>query len=250
MKPKKMIQNKTAPFWDHIEAFRRALIRSGSSILLATLAAFCFHKEILAFLIAPLIVERLYLLSPLEGFFCATKLSFWTGIILSSPCWLYFFLTFLLPALKPREKRALFPFLLLSFLLILGGALFAYRITLPLVFRFFQKFNAGMGENLWSLSQTLNLILKLSLAHAIIFELYVVLLFLIKFGYLRFALLKQARKGVIVAFFVLAALLTPPDVLSQLLLALPMWLLFESALFYARIMHKKYLRVLEKQNSL
>lgn len=226
------------PFWDHVEDLRKMLIRSGWAILLTTLASFTFHKHIFHLLVTPLSIEGLYLLSPLEGFATAAKLSLWLGIIVSSPLWLFFLLDFLLPGMKSRERKLLLPFLGLSFLFIGGGILFAYTVTLPLVMQFFQKFNAGLGTNMWSLSQTLDLIIGLLLAHGIVFELYVVLLFLIHFGLLSYSLLKKARRGVIVAIFILAAILTPPDVLSQLLLALPMFLLFESVLIYARLKSK------------
>lgn len=222
------------PFWDHVEHLRKALIRSGWLILLTTLFAFCFHKKILALLLAPLAIDKVVLISPLEGFSTAAKLSLWMGILFSSPFWLYFLLTFLLPALKPKEKGVLISFLVLSLLFTAAGFLFAYTITLPFVMKFFQQFNAGLGENLWSLGATLDLVLGLILAHGFVFELYVVLLFLIRFHFLPYALLKKIRKGVIVAIFIIAAILTPPDVLSQLLLAFPMLFLFESALFYAR----------------
>ncbi|MFC2049225.1 twin-arginine translocase subunit TatC, partial [Chlamydiota bacterium] len=214
---------------------RSTLIRIGWTIVLATLATFSFHRELFSALLAPLGVEKLYLFGPLEGFALALKLSFWGGLVLSSPLWLYFLLRFLMPALRAREKSLIFPFLGLSLLCVLGGIAFAYTITLPLVSSYFAQFNAGLGENMWGLKESVNLSLGLLLAHAIVFELYVVLLFLVHFGLFPYLLLKKVRKGVIVAIFILAAILTPPDVLSQLLLAFPMLLLFESTLLYARL---------------
>jgi sec-independent protein translocase protein TatC len=223
------------PFWAHVEELRKMLIRSGWAILLATLLMFCFHKPLLALVLEPLDLGELYLFTPLEGFATAAKLSLGAGIVISSPFWLYCLLNFLLPALKPREKKILTPFLLFSLVFVAGGIFFGYRITLPFVFSFFRTFNEGLGKNLWSLGPTLDLACGLILAHALVFELYVLLIFLIKMGLFSYALLKKGRKGVIVAIFILAAILTPPDVLSQLLLAGPMYLLFESALLYARL---------------
>lgn len=223
------------PFWDHVEELRKMLIRSGWVILLATISSFYFHKRLLAILLEPLGIGKLYLLTPLEGFATAAKLSLGAGIVISSPLWLYFLLSFLLPALQPNEKRVLIPFLPLSLVFTAGGVLFGYKITLPLVLSFFRTFNEGLGENLWSLGPTLDMALGLILAHGLVFELYVLLIFLIKMGLLSHSLLKKGRKGVIVAIFILAAILTPPDVLSQLLLAVPMCFLFESALFYAKL---------------
>lgn len=222
------------PFWDHVEELRTVLIRSGWAILLCSLFAFCFHKHFFHLLLASASLEELYLLSPLEGFSMAAKLSLWMGIILSSPFWLFFLLDFLLPALSPREKRLLIPFLALSLLFVAGGVYFGYRVTLPLVIDFFTHFNAGLGTNLWSMRQTVDLLIGLLLAHGIVFELYVILLFLVHFDLLTHLLLLKTRKGVIVAIFILAAILTPPDLLSQLLLAFPMLFLFESVMLYAR----------------
>jgi sec-independent protein translocase protein TatC len=226
------------PFWNHVEELRKTLIRSGLAILGGTCVALYFHKKILRFLLAPLASEPLYFLSPLEGFATSTKVSLWMGLILSSPFWLYFLLRFFLPALRSREKRLLLPFLALSPLFAGGGALFAYKVTLPLVLRFFRHFNAGVAENLWSVKETLNLSLGLILSHALLFELYLLMLFLIRLGLLPYSLLRRGRKGGIVAIFVLAAILTPPDVLSQLLLAFPLLLLFESTLLYAKVRNK------------
>jgi sec-independent protein translocase protein TatC len=222
------------PLWDHVEELRKAIIRCGWTILAASLLAFCFHKPLFALFITPLGFEKFVLLSPLEGFFSAAKLSFWVGFVLSSPLWLYFLLSFFLPALNRKEKKLLFPFFLCSAIFIFIGIFFAYTVTLPLTFNFLKNFNASLGENLWSLSKSLDLVLSLLLAHGLIFELYVVLLFLVRVNLCSYELLQKARRGVIVAVFILAAILTPPDVLSQLLLALPMLLLYESALIYAR----------------
>jgi len=225
-------------FWDHVEAFRLAILRSGWTIFIATLLAFCFHKQLFFIFVAPLGFEKCYLLSPLEGFSAAAKLSFWIGLIFSSPLWIFFLLSFFLPALKKREKRLLFPFLLCSIICIAAGILFAYHFTLPLVIRFFLSFNASLGENLWSVGKSLDLVMSLLLAHGIIFEFYVILLFLIRCDLCSYSLLKKVRRGVIVAIFILAAVLTPPDVFSQLLLAFPMLILFEGALLYARYRRK------------
>ena len=221
-------------FWEHVEALRKVVIRSGWTILIASLLAFCFHKQLFSLLITPLGFEKLYLLTPLEGFAASAKLSFWAGLIFSSPLWLYFVLNFFLPALKKKERGLLFPFFLGSLIFIAGGILFAYTITLPLVIKFFHTFNRSLGENLWSLSKSLDLVMSLLLAHALVFEFYMVLLLLIRWEICSYALLKKARRVMIVLILVIAAILTPPDVLSQLLLACPMLLLYGIRLLYAR----------------
>ncbi len=226
-------------FWEHLEELRKALLRMGLVVVLATLAAFCFHKPLFKLLLAPLGIDHLYLFSPIEGFVTVLKTSFWTGLLASSPIWTYLLLQFTLPALLGREKKLILPFLGLSLLFISCGILFAYTITLPLVTQFFQKFNQGIGENLWGLGQTLNFALMLVLGHGLVFELYVGLLFLIHFGFLTSEQLRRSRRAVIVVILFLAAILTPPDILSQLLLAGPMLLLYETSVLYARFRSTK-----------
>ncbi len=180
-----------------------------------------------------------YLFSPTEGFISVLKVSFWAGLLLSSPVWLLFILHFIQPALRKKERGLIFPFLGLSVLFISVGLLFAYTVTLPIVSRFFMKFNESIGENLWGLGQALDFTLTLVLAHGIVFELYVGLLFLIRFNLITAYQLKRARRPVIVLILVLAALLTPPDLLSQLLLAAPMLILYETTVVYATLRSAK-----------
>ncbi|MCH9626887.1 MAG: Sec-independent protein translocase protein TatC [Chlamydiales bacterium] len=179
--------------------------------------------------------QSFYLFSPLDGFVAVLKVSFWAGLALSSPLWLLFLLRFIAPALRTHEQRFVFPFLGLSLLFISLGIAFAYFVSLPLVTGFFQRFNEGIGENMWGLGQTLHFALTLILAHGLVFELYVGLLFLIRLDLVRCDQLKRARRAVIVVILLTAAVVTPPDILSQLLLAVPMLLLYESAVLYARL---------------
>lgn len=223
------------PFWAHIEDLRKVLIHSGWVLALSTLVLFFFRKKVLSFLIAPLNAGQLYIFSPLEGFIGSLKMSFWGALLLSSPIWFYFLMRFLSPALHPREKKFIFPFFNLSFFFMLTGLVFAYKLTLPLLGSFFLHFNGELGQNMWSLGATLNLIIGLLVAHALVFEIYVILLFMIHFRLVNFLFLKKIRREVVVATFVLAAIATPPDVFSQILLALPMLLLYESTLIYAKL---------------
>lgn len=226
-------------FWEHVEELRKTLLRVMFVVALATIAAFCFHKPLFNLLLSPLEIDTLYLFSPLEGFTTVLKTAFWVGLLVSSPIWTFFLLQFILPALRGREKRLILPFLLLSAIFITFGILFAYTLTLPLVTRFFRTFNEGIGENLWGVGQTLHFALMLVLAHGLVFELYVGLLFLIRFDFLPADRLRRGRRGVIVLILVLAAILTPPDVLSQILLAAPMLVLYETAIFYAAFRSRK-----------
>lgn len=180
-----------------------------------------------------------FLFSPIEGFVAVMKLSLLAGLLLSSPLWLLFLLKFILPALGGGQRKILLPFFGLSLLFIGSGILFCYTVTLPLVGAFFQHFNESLGQNMWGLRETLDFTLALIISHGLVFELYVALLLLIHFGLLHASQLRRARRGVIVLILILAAILTPPDVLSQVLLALPMLALYEATILYGILGFKK-----------
>ena len=179
--------------------------------------------------------NNLVVFGPIEGMLIALKVSFWTALVFSSPLWGFLLLRYLLPALHPAEKRALAPFLLLSALFIGGGLVLAYTVTIPLANAYLQAFNSSIGTNLWSLSNYLDYTLFLMLANAFAFELAVVALFLVHLGVLSAEFLAGKRRYAIVAAFILGAILTPPDVITQLMLAIPLILLYELTLLYARI---------------
>src|SRR5262249_46569167 len=124
----------------------------------------------------------LVLLSPLEGFIMAFKLSFWIGLILTSPLWIFVIMKFIIPALRTHEKKLVKP-LIYGFLLSLTlGISLAYYVTLPLTNRYFEGFNAEIGHNLWSLSHYINFVLLLFFGHAVAFEVGFFLLILVHYG--------------------------------------------------------------------
>lgn len=178
--------------------------------------------------------ETLVILGPIDGMLTSLKISFWVGLVGTSPLWMFFLLKFLTPALHQHEKRLLIPFLILSMLFLITGVLFAFFVTIPLANEYLQLFNESIGINLWTLSSYLDYTIGLLLASALAFEIAVILLFLVHFGILNADLMINKRRHAIVAAFVLGAILTPPDVLTQLLLAIPLIGLYEVAIFYAK----------------
>lgn len=183
--------------------------------------------------------QNYYLFSPLEGFLISLKITLIGSLVFSSPLWIFFLFRFLAPALLKKHRKFLFSFLIFSFLFLFLGFFFAYRITLPLGGAFLRTFNEKLGENLWSFSETVNFCFALLLGHAFVFELYVVLCCLIYADVFTYQKMKKARKGVIIGALLLGALLTPPDVLSQILLALPIVALYEASLIFAKLRQNK-----------
>lgn len=177
--------------------------------------------------------QNLLILGPIEGFSMSLKISLWLGLAGTSPLWLYFIFQFIAPALHQREKLLALPFFGLSLLFISLGVYFAYVITIPLANGYFFTFNENLGLNLWSFTNYIDYTLLLILSNAVAFELFAAILLLVHYGFLKAQMMKDKRKHVIVAAFILGALLTPPDVLSQLLMAIPMIILYEFTIFYA-----------------
>ena len=172
--------------------------------------------------------------SPLDGMTTSFKICFWISLVGTAPFWLYTFLQFVIPALRIEERRLLAPFLALSTAFLTGGAVFAFLITIPFSNSFLWSFNAELGNNLWSLSAYLDYTLFLLLANALAFQLALVLFFLVHLRIITAEWMIINRRYSIIGILILAALLTPPDVLSQLMLAIPMMGLYEVAILYSK----------------
>jgi sec-independent protein translocase protein TatC len=177
---------------------------------------------------------QLVIMGPLDGMLIAFKICFWSGAVLTAPFWGFALLQFLLPALKQHEKTLILPFIGLSIAFLLLGFLFAYRLTIPLANKYLLAFNAGIGMNLWSLSHYIDYTVVLLLGHAIAFEFCLILLFLVHLRVIGIEMMIACRRQMIVAAFVLGAILTPPDIFSQVMLAIPLIALYEVAILYAR----------------
>lgn len=183
--------------------------------------------------------NQLVIFSPVEGMITTLKVCFWVSLVGTAPIWLYFFLQFAIPGLHPTERKLLFPFLFLSTLFITAGLAFAFYLTLPLANTFLWTFNSEIGQNLWSLTSYLDYTLFLLLANALAFEISLILFFLVQLGIVTHDHLTTHRRHAIVAALILAALLTPPDVPSQVMLAVPLILLYECAILFALFVKKK-----------
>ena len=179
---------------------------------------------------------NLAVFGPIEGMLIALKVCFWAGVVLSSPVWLYLILRFIGPALKPHETRLVVPFLSLSACFLALGGLFAYFITIPLANSYLLNFNESLGVNFWSLENYMSYTFFLMLANAFACELGVILFFLVHLGILTAETMVAKRRHMVVLAFILGALLTPPDVLTQVMLAVPLICLYEATLLYAKWM--------------
>lgn len=176
----------------------------------------------------------LLILGPIEGIMLVCKACFWLSIALTAPGWGWFWLQFILPGLKETERSLILPFFICSLVSLFFGISFAHYVTLPMANQSLLIFNSSIGQNAWTLSNYVNYVLLLFTGHAIAAELSLFLLVLVHFRVLSATQLISMRRYMIVAAFILGAILTPPDIFSQILLALPLVVIFELSVCYAR----------------
>jgi sec-independent protein translocase protein TatC len=221
------------PFTDHLDELRHRLIVSLVGIGLGFAVSYGFSQQLLLLLQRPM-PARLVFIAPTEAFFVNLKVAFYAGLFLSVPLLLFQVWKFVAPGLYAHERRYSFPFLIVSTILFVIGAIFAYLVILPIALHFL----IAQGGELWhpniTLSNYLSFCLRLILAAGLIFEFPVLMYFLAKVGVVTPEFLIKNRKYAVLAAFVISAILTPPDVFSQVLLAVPLFLLFEVSIFVAK----------------
>lgn len=234
------IDETQAPLIDHLIELRSRLLRSLLVLIVASLASYAFASRILGFLVQPLyaafpagrgqlIYTKLY-----DAFFTELKVALFTGILISFPYTASQLWAFIAPGLYAKEKRAFLPFVWMTFPLFFAGAAFAYFLVMPSAFRFFLGFGGQLGglqlEAMPALGDYLALVMQFIFAFGLCFLLPVLLLLLDRAGLVTRQQMAGARRYMIVGFVALGALIAPPDVGSQLLLAVPMWVLYEGSL--------------------
>lgn len=223
-----------ATLWDHFEELRKRLLFAIAVVVLGMGVAALFYEPLFAAITAPLSGGRLVILKPTEGIVIAMKVCFWVGLVATSPLWMLQLSLFIIPALHGGERRLLLPLgaaLLLFFLL---GSYFCYAVTLPLANHYLLLFNSSMGENLWSLESYIDYSFLLLLGNGLAFEVAVLLLFAVHVGLFSADALVGKRRLYILFAFIFSAIVTPPDAITQIALALPLTLLYELAILYAK----------------
>ncbi|MCZ8020085.1 twin-arginine translocase subunit TatC [Novosphingobium sp.] len=245
----KDIDETQAPLLDHLVELRTRLMRCILALVLAFFVCFYFANDIFGFLVRPLtqafppgqgklIYTQLY-----GAFFVEIKVALFAAFMVCFPIIANQLWAFVAPGLYAKEKKAFLPFLLATPVLFTLGAAMAYYLVMPTAFHFFLGFEGERGGlSLEALPETgayLTLVMQFIMAFGISFLLPVLLLLLNTAGIVSRQQLITARRYVIVAITVVAAIVTPPDVISQLMLAIPLWLLYESALLVMRFTEAK-----------
>ncbi len=247
------VDDSRAPLLDHLIELRLRLIWSLIALGVATLLCFVFAEQIYGFLLAPFAkmtgalrdgakLELIYT-GPLEFFFTKMKLALFAGVFLSFPFLAYQLYRFVAPGLYKNERSAFLPFLLAAPVLFLLGAAFVYYLMLPMVARFAlgqEIAGADVAVTLLPrVSEYLSLVMMLMLAFGLSFQLPVVLSLLGRVGIVNSRMLGKGRKYAIVGILAFAAFFTPPDVISQIMLTVPVMLLYEISIWCVKVIERK-----------
>ncbi len=233
-------KEKKMPFLDHLEELRWTIIRSLIAVMLTSIVSYIFSKEIITFLrgLGPQDLKLIFL-APTEGFMIYIKVSLWAGLVFAFPYIAYQFWQFIVPGLYEKERKYVPHIAFFTTLCFVTGAAFASFIIIPFGLKFLLGFQTNFLEANITIGKYLGFVVTIILVFGVVFELPVLSFFLTKIGLLTPQFLQKNRRYGIVMIFIAAAVLTPPDVFTQLLLAGPLILLYEISILVSKAVLKK-----------
>ncbi|MCX8093621.1 MAG: twin-arginine translocase subunit TatC [Candidatus Goldbacteria bacterium] len=222
----------------HLEELRWTILSILFFLFIAFIFSMFFIEKIIIFLQEPIkdLNIKLSYFRPEEKFLTYLKVGFFSSIFLSIPFAIIRFGYFIYPALKKNEKKYFYIFIILLPLIFYTGVFFAYKIVFPFALRFFYNF---AGNNtlipLWGISNYFDLLIMLTTATGVVFLLPIPLIFFIKAGIISVGVIDKLRPYIIIIILIIAAIFSPPDVVSQILIAVPLYLLFELSVIIGKI---------------
>ena len=229
---------------DHLEELRKRLIVCTITVFAMSMAAYAYIDPIRSFFVSP--VGDLVYMGLTEAFLTNLKLAFTAGFFLSLPVIFYQIWCFTLPALQKSERFLMFIISFFSLVFFAMGATFGFYVVLPFSVRFFLGFSTDQLQPMLSISGYITYSMGVLLGFGLVFEMPVVTLILTKLGLISANFLAEQRMYSTVIIFVVAAILTPPDVVTQLLMATPMLLLYEISIIIARLVERREKRLVQR----
>ncbi len=241
------LRDDPKPFMSHLEDLRGTLIKIALALGVSMTLCFMLRTDLAAIVQRPLIAvdpahaSNLQSLGVADSFTISLELAFYGGLVLAFPFILYFLAQFVLPALTPGEKKALFPAAIVGFGLFLGGVSFAYFIVLPQTLEFFFQDAKSMSwQPTWTVREYYSFTTQFVIGFGLAFELPVVVLLLVKLGIVNYETLRRTRAFAVIIIFVVAAIITPTsDILTLVLMGGPMYVLYEICIGIAWLMNRR-----------
>ncbi|MDB9829117.1 twin-arginine translocase subunit TatC [Candidatus Thioglobus sp.] len=236
--------SKEMTFVQHLVELRDILLRSVIAILVVFISLFPFANEVYSFIAAPIISAlpeggNIIAIGVISPFLTPLKMALIMAVYIAMPYLLYQIWKFIAPALYKREKQMVVPLVVSSTILFYAGLLFSFYVVFPVIFGFLSDIGPSTVDFTPDIQYYLDFVLKVSFAFGVAFEVPIATILLIMFGATTIENLKKNRPYVVIGAFILGMLLTPPDIISQTLIAIPMWLLFEAGLIFAPLFSRK-----------
>lgn len=236
---------KIMSLWEHLEELRSRLIRSVLGFFVLFCICMVFNEEILLYLKEPLInalppgVDALHFTGPMDVFMVGMHVAGLTALVFSGPIWLYQFWKFVEPALYPKERKHILPFIFCSVVLFAIGVSFCFFVVLPMSLGFLITLGMKVGTPIITINDYISLLLIMLFAFGFTFEIPLILVLLGALDIISWETLAKHRRVIFVAILIIAAVFTPPDAVSMLSLAVPMYLMFEGAILLIRFIQRK-----------
>jgi sec-independent protein translocase protein TatC len=232
------------PFFSHLKELRDRLLVCIVAVAIAFIFTYYFKERLFDFLMQPFLkvmpARSSFIFTGItEAFLTYFKISVVGALFVAAPVILYEFWMFVAPGLYEKEKKYVYPFIFSGSLCFLCGALFCYFVVMPNIYRFFVSYAREFVIPMPDLKNYMGLTLKLLIIFGFIFELPLVAFYLAKAGIINAKLLAKKRRYAILAVFIVSAAITPPDVVSMILVALPLWGLYELGILIAKVFGKK-----------
>lgn len=248
------LDSKAQSLYEHLGELRSRLINCAYILVVATGLCYGFSEKIFNFVRSPITPYLpsggLIYTGPMDKFIAHLKLSFVCGILISCPFWLYQVWKFIAPGLYSKERKYTMGFIFSGTALFLLGALFSYYVVLPMAFQFLMTFGGDIDKPMISIDQYMGFFTQMCLMFGVAFELPLVIIILGMLGIISQQFLRKNRRYAVMTIAVISAIITPPDLLSMVMMLAPMLILFESAVLIVGIFEKKKenaLRVNERE---
>ncbi|SHJ71715.1 Sec-independent protein translocase TatC [Anaerobranca californiensis DSM 14826] len=223
----------------HLSELRKRIIISFLAFVVGFIISYTFIDEIRSFVLKPAQGLELIYLSPPELFLAYLKIAFITGFILASPVIILQFWLFIKPALKKEEKKHLIFAMIMGLIFFLIGASFAYYVIIPMSINFFVRMSVDDITPMFSVVNYLKFVNSLLLSFGLVFQLPLLIILLSQLNLITPKTLRKYRKFVILAIFTVSAFITPPDIISQVMMAVPMMILYEFSLIASSVIYKR-----------
>ncbi len=236
-RPQKPSKNTARSFFDHLDELRVRLMKSIAAFVIAVFVFYPFSRDVLHLLVKP--VGQLMFTSPSDAFMAHITLSLWGGLFLAFPVILYQVWQFVSSGLIEKEQRYILIFGPFSLILFLIGGLFAYFVVIPISLKFLLSFSSEAIVPMIEIKNYISFVGSFILCFGVIFELPLIIMFLTKIGIATPAFLVQKRRHAIILMLIVSAVLTPPDVISQLLMALPLIVLYEISIWVSKCTYQE-----------